>query len=335
MPRNTVAYDHLVAFALEHPWAITPNMLTLIAGVLAGRMAGDAPDAAALLLAQELKAAREVPVATGGSVRVIPVFGVIAPRMNLLSEMSGGTTFDALSKQLADAVADPNVKAVVFDVDSPGGNVAGASEFARAVLKARATKPVFAQAQYLMASAAYHPMACATEVIASPSAMIGAIGVYSIYDDLTDALQQLGVKREVFVAGKYKAEGVGGTGLTDDARAHIGALIDGAYQRMVGDIAKGRGCSAADVRSGFGEGRLLNVEQAKDAGLIDRVGTLQDTLARASTARPPLPSPAATDQDRPAAVDTSQEPRAKDDATTAIAEYEQQLLSVGMKGHGR
>lgn len=336
MPRKAGgSYEHLIAFALEHPWAITPNMLGVIAGVLASRIAGDDPDAAALALAQELRAAREVPVSSGGVVRVIPMYGVIAPRMNMLSEMSGGTTFDSLTKSLQEAVADPNVKGIVFDVDSPGGNVAGASEFAREVLRARTTKPVYAQAQYLMASAAYHPMACATEIIASPSAMVGAIGVYSMYDDLTEALQQLGVKREVFVAGKYKAEGVGGTGLTAEARTHITGLVEGAYGRMVGDIAKGRGCSASDVRKGFGEGRLLDVDQAKGEGLIDRVATLQDTIARAATSRQsPGPRalddtpPTATEQEPSLATATSKELRAVPDTTTAFVEYEQRFLAL-------
>ena len=330
------SYDHLIAFALEHPWAITPNMLAVIAGVLAGRLAGEAPDAAALLLAQELRAHREVPIAAGGTVRVIPIFGVIAPRMNMLSEMSGGTTFDSLTKSLQEAVADPNVRAVVFDVDSPGGNVAGASEFAREVLRARTVKPVYAQAQYLMASAAYHPMACATEIIAAPSAMLGSIGAFSMYDDLTEALAQLGVKREVFVAGKYKAEGVGGTGLSAEARTHITGLVEGAYGRMIGDIAKGRGVSASDVRKGYGEGRLLDVEQARACGLCDRIGTLQDTIARAATARHSSsatpraedPPPSATGQELQPAAATPQEPRAVSDPTTDLVQYEQRLLAL-------
>jgi len=337
--RAAGSYDHLVAFALEHPWAITPNMLSLIAGILAHRMGGDEPDPTALQLAQELRAAREVSVSTGGVVRVIPISGVIAPRMNLFSEVSGGTTFEALTKNLTEAVADPNVKSIVFDVDSPGGNVAGASEFAREVLRARTVKPVYAQVQYLMASAAYWPMACATEIVASPSGMVGSIGVYSMYDDLTEALQQLGVKREVFVAGKYKAEGVGGTGLSDDARVHINGLIEGAYGRMVGDIAKGRGVTAAAVRKGFGEGRLLGVEQAKEAGLIDRIATMPETLTRAaqpsrSGARADDPTPpAVTDQDLPAAADTSQERRAVPDTdATSLNDFEQRLLALRLKG---
>ena len=276
-PRN---YVHLVAFALEHPWAITPPMRALIADILARRIAGLDPDDAAIAAAIEARATRDMPVATGGSVALIPMHGVISPRMNLFTEASGGTTFEALTAQLQAAVHDPNVKTIVFDVDSPGGNVAGASEFAREVLRARTVKPVIAQANHLMASAAYWGMAGATELVASPSALAGSVGVYTIHDDISAALDALGVKREVFSAGKYKAEGADGGALSADAKGHVQGLVDGAYGRMVGDIAKGRGIKPADVRSGYGEGRTLSAEQALSVGLIDRIATLQDTLAR-------------------------------------------------------
>jgi signal peptide peptidase SppA len=280
MPRKPHTYDHLAAFALEHPWAVTPQMLTIIAGTLARRVAGMEADDEAIARAHQARDARDVTVRGGGLVAVIPIMGVIAPRMNLLSEMSGGTTFEALTKQLQAAVADPEVKTIVFDVDSPGGNVAGASEFAREVLRARATKPIIVQAHHLLASAAYWAMAGATEIVATPSAHVGSIGVFAMHDDLTEAFAQIGLKREVIAAGKYKAEALNGSALSDEARGHLQHLIDGSYNRMVGDIAKGRGVSAADVRNGYGEGRALTAEDALAAGLIDRIATCDDTLAR-------------------------------------------------------
>src|SRR5262245_7607516 len=104
MPRN---YSHLVAFALEHPWAITPPMRAVVAEVLARRLAGVDADEAAVTAALEARATREVPVPSGGNVAVIPIAGVIAPRMNLFTETSGGTTFESLTQQLQAAVADP------------------------------------------------------------------------------------------------------------------------------------------------------------------------------------------------------------------------------------
>lgn len=335
MSGKTRRYDHLVAFALEHPWAVTPSMRAIIAGILARRIAGEDDDDTALVVAQQARDTRAVPHPGGGVVAVIPIGGVIAPRMNLFSEMSGGTTFEALTKQLLAAAADPNVKTIVFDVDSPGGNVAGASEFAREVLRARVQKPIVAQAQHLMASAAYWPMAAATEIVASPSSLVGAIGVYTLYDDISAALESLGIKREVFVAGKYKAEGVGGTGLTAEARVHIQELIDGAYNRFVGDVAKGRGVTPAAVRSGYGEGRALDAEAAKVAGLIDRIATLGETLARLTAptsigghAVTGEVSPATTPQEPPPATGQESPAAPPGDATADLMTFEQRLLEL-------
>jgi signal peptide peptidase SppA len=329
MPRNPHTYDHLAAFALEHPWALTAHMRAIVANILARRLAGMDDDDEAIARAQQARESRDITVRGGGLVAVIPLMGVVAPRMNMLSEISGGATFEGLTKQLQAAVADPDVKTIVFDVDSPGGNVAGVSEFAREVLRARAVKPIIAQANHLLASAAYWPMACATEIVATPSALVGSIGVYTLHDDLTGALEQLGIKREVISAGKYKAEAVSGGALSDEARAHMQHLIDGAYNRMVGDIAKGRGVSAAAVRSGYGEGRVLNAEDALAAGLIDRIATLDDTLARvtqpatAGRVRVAAAAPPAITED----AASSQESRALPvDAT--LFEFERRVLAL-------
>jgi signal peptide peptidase SppA len=309
----TGKYEHVLGFALEHPWALTESMRAIVADIIAHRVAGQDVEPAAIAAAMVQRKNLPQP-RKGGAVAVIPFYGVVAPRMNMLSEFSGGTTFEQLTAQLHEAVANKEIATIVFDVDSPGGNVAGASEFAREVLKARTVKPVIACAQFLMASAAYWPMACATEVVAAPSAMVGAIGVYTIHDDVSAALEKLGIKREVIGAGKFKTEGVGGGPLSDEARAHIKALCETVYARQLGDIAKGRGITAAAVRNGYAEGRCVDVEAALAAGMIDRIGTLADTLARVMTAPPAdaTTRPAATTQEPPLAAVTVKEQQVAD-----------------------
>jgi ClpP class serine protease len=184
------SYEHVLSFALEHPWALTDTMRGIVAGILTNRLLGheasDADIQAALVNRKNL------PKPGRGGVAVIPIYGVIAPRMNLMSDMSGGTTFEALTGQLREAMANDQVKTIVFDVDSPGGNAAGASEFAREVMQARTKKPIIAQAQYTMASAAYWPMAGATEIVAAPSAQVGSIGIYAMHNDISKALDDRG-----------------------------------------------------------------------------------------------------------------------------------------------
>jgi signal peptide peptidase SppA len=299
----TTAFDHLFAFALEHPWAVTPDMLARIAGILADRCAGVKADASELAALKQQRQALPQPK-RGGGVALIPLQGVVAPRMNLMSEMSGGATFQGLEQQVRAAIANPDVQTLVFDVDSPGGNVAGASEFHKILLQARTEKPCIAVASYLCASAAYWAMSAATKIIAPPSAQIGGVGVLAIYDDLSAAFEQRGIKRDVLRAGKFKGEAIGGP-LSDDARAHIQGLIDTTYARMTLDIANGRGVKASVVRAGYGEGFCVLAETALADGMIDEIGTLEETLTRLGVATAPASLSAATDQEPLAA--TSQE----------------------------
>lgn len=340
MPAKARTYEHLLAYVIDHPWAITHGMRQLIANVIARRIAGEDVDETAIGAARVARETRAESIPTGGSVAVIPLHGVIAPRMNLFSEISGGATYEGLGAQLQEAVNDPNVHTILFDVDSPGGNVAGASELAREVLAARAKKTVIAQAAHMMCSAAYWVMSGATEIVASPSALVGSIGVYGIYDDLSAALEQLGIKRTVISAGKYKSEGVGGVGLSAEAQAHVQTLIDGAYGRFVGDVGKGRGVSPAAVRGGYGEGRALEVDGALKLGMVDRIGTLSDTLARITRPAPAGalrgasdPPPAATRQEVSPAPTRQELPAAKVDAD--MIEWQRRALAVEAQGFQR
>jgi len=318
-------YEHVLSFALEHPWAITPSMRSVIADILARRVVGQATDPAQLQAA--LVNRKNLPQPTGGgAVAIIPVYGVIAPRMNMLSEMSGGTTFETLTAQLHEALGNKAVKTIVFDVDSPGGNAAGATEFAREVLAARTKKPIIAQAQHLMASAAYWPMACATQIWASPSSHIGSIGIYAMHEDISEALAKLGVKREVISAGKYKAEAapIGGP-LGEEQRTHIQSIVDAFYDAFIGDISKGRGVAKDDVRKGFGEGRTVTAKQALSLGMVDGICTLTETIARVTEGSPSQAGAAAAREDS-SQIDTSQEPaQATDQDRSKDARWQERI----------
>jgi signal peptide peptidase SppA len=311
-------YAHILSVVFSHPWAIEPEMLSTIADILAKRIAGEEP------LRAEIEAAlinrdRLPQPTSGGGVAIIPVHGVIMPRGDALAESSGSTSLDSLSAQLRAALADSSVNTIVLDVDSPGGNVAGLTEFTHEVLAARAQKPVIASARYTMASAAYGLASAATQVVASPSATIGGIGVLNIHNDLSKALEQRGIKRTYITAGKYKAEGNETEPLTAEASDVRKATADEAYGTLTADIARGRGVPVDTVRNGYGEGRTVSAKKALALGMIDKIETLNDTLARVRTAAPaaggraariPPTSLDATDQERPLAA-TSQERQAE------------------------
>lgn len=272
-------YEHVLAFALEHPWNLTPTMLEVVASILARRVAGEEVDRSEIEAA--LVNRKNLPQPRQGSVAVIPVYGVLAPRMNLFSEMSGGTTYDQLSQQLRAAMGDKTVKQILFDIDSPGGSVAGNAEFAHEVMKARAKKPIIAQVQYTGASAAYQIASAATEIVAAPSAVVGSIGTFSIHDDLSEAMKKHGIKRTFISAGEGKVDGNPMEPLGDEPRGRMQARVNAAYDTFVGNVTRGRGqgVSPEKVR-GEWKAHVYGAAEAKSIGMIDRVATLDETFAR-------------------------------------------------------
>jgi signal peptide peptidase SppA len=317
-------YDHLASFAVTSPWALEPELLAVVVSILSRRIAGDDTQADVLALSQK----RELPQQTPKGVGVLPMYGVIAPKMNMFSEISGGTTFQQATTQLREMVSDKGIDTIVLDWDSPGGNVQGCDEFAKEVLKARAVKPVISQVNYRMCSAAYWVGACATEIVTAPSGVVGAIGVYSLHDDLSAALAQKGIKRTYLSKGKFKVEGNETEPLSDDTKARFLAEMEVPYSKFINAVAHGRGISPAAVRAGFGEGRPVQADEALSLGMVDRIGTFDDTLTR-------LTSPAAT---QPALVradaSVSQTAFELDEAARADrawrASVERQLLTLAV-----
>jgi len=212
--------------------------------------------------------------------------------MNLLSEVSGGATFEQAGEELERLGADPSVSTIVLDWDSPGGSVAGATEFAERVGRIAASKRVISHANFACCSAAYWGAARSTEIVASPSALVGSIGVYCLHENLSKYLENEGIELTYISAGRFKVDGNPSAPLSDSARARLEALVAAPYARFTADVAVGRHVTPDAVRAGFGEGAALTATEALDAGLIDRVETLEATLARAVTL-PPLSSPVA------------------------------------------
>jgi signal peptide peptidase SppA len=177
------------------------------------------------------------------------------------------------------------VSAVVLDIDSPGGTVAGVTELAAEIRAARGgSKPIVAAANTLAASAAYWLASQADEVVVSPSGSVGSIGVYAVHQEVSRMLDEMGVGTTIISAGPHKTEGNEFEPLTDEARADIQSRVDVSYASFVADVAAGRGVTAEQVEADFGGGRVLTARKAQSAGMVDRVETLAQTVARLGTA---------------------------------------------------
>lgn len=282
-------YSHVLAYIREHPWAVLPSVLATMHEIITLRMQGNELDAdtiqARLVDAAATNGSRRGGQASG-DVAVLPLYGLLLPRYDLMAAMSGATTMEGFRADLRAALADPDVATIVLDVDSPGGVMDMIPETAALLRRARAQKPIVAVANTMAGSAAYYLASQADEIVASPSSLVGSIGVYTVHEDWSGAYEQAGVTPTLVKAGRFKAEGSEYAPLTDEARAHIQESVDAAYEMFLDDVARGRGVKKADVRSGYGEGRALRADAAKEAGLVDRIEELDETIARVMK-RPP------------------------------------------------
>ena len=136
------------------------------------------------------------------------------------------------------------------------------------------------------ASAAYYIAASASEIISVPSGETGGLGVYALHLDFSEQLKQIGVKPTFIASTPEKVEGSEIEPLSADARADIQARVDRHYRQFLSDVARGRGIDVATVKEKFGRGRVFDAARARVAGMIDRIETFDQALARLSLARP-------------------------------------------------
>lgn len=295
--------------AAREVWAMERSHLERVCALLQAHMRGaPSPGLTAEEVARvEARAARgDGYRAEGrGDVAVIPVYGAITHRANILSEFSGGTSCEQLAKAVRRAAADPDVASIVLDVDSPGGTVSGLLEAADAVYEARQAKPIVAVANAMAASAAYWLATQASELVVTPSGTVGSVGVYVMHVDQSAMLEKEGVAVTLIHAGAHKVEGNSYEPLGDEARAEWQRLVDARYTEFVDAVARGRGVARERVEADFGQGRMLLAADAARVGMVDRVATLEQViadLAAGAMPKKPTRSPRAEHEHRARAL---------------------------------
>jgi protease-4 len=192
------------------------------------------------------------------------------------------------SRPIVDALEaltkDKTVRAILLRIDSPGGAVAPSQEIHRAVLSARAVKPVVVTMGSLAASGGYYIASAGTHLIANPGTLTGSIGVIMGFVDFSDLLNWAKLRMEVVKTGPFKDTGSGYRPLGDDERAYLQALADEILNQFVADVVKGRapaGVSEADVRP-VADGRVFSGAQARELRLVDELGGYADAVSAAA-----------------------------------------------------
>jgi signal peptide peptidase SppA len=285
-----------LSFLLNTRWAMLPsalqNMLTIVQREnvtmhelaeaakrsqpqAPGRATDPAKKGIAARDAQPLPNARRAEVRD--KIAIIPVIGPIFPRANLFTQISGGTAVSTLAKDFTVALEDPNVKAIVFNIDSPGGEITGISELADMIFAARGKgKPTAAYVYGVAASAAYWIAAACDKIFASATAETGSIGVVSVWQDTRERDKKSGVSTIEIVSSFSPNKRPDPQ--TDAGKAQIQTLVDDLAFQFVSSIAKFRGVSNDTVTAKFGQGDVYISKKALDAGMIDHIGSLEGTI---------------------------------------------------------
>jgi len=181
------------------------------------------------------------------------------------------------ARDIQAALEDREVRSILLRIDSPGGTVDGTDALARRILEARDVKPMVVFADGLMASAAYWIGSAGHMLLTGNTGEVGSIGVIQAHYDYSRADEKAGVKRTFIYAGKYKTAGNNAEPLNDESREYLQAGVDYIYTLFVNAVARHRGVSIAQALA-MAEGRIFIGGQAREIGLIDRIGSFETAL---------------------------------------------------------
>lgn len=181
-------------------------------------------------------------------------------------------------QELKRAAADSSVKAVILRVNSPGGSTVASQEIHAEVMKLRSSGcPVFVSMAESAASGGYYISVPADYIFANPSTITGSIGVIMEIQDLSRVYDKIGIKHEVIKSGQYKDIGSPYREISDREQEILQTLVDDTYDQFIDAVAVGRGMPVESVRA-IADGRIYTGRQALELGLVDELGTLEDTI---------------------------------------------------------
>jgi capsid assembly protease len=261
-------------------------MSSPIASWLAGRPLALAPRALGMLMAADglaISAGPAAPVRSGtivtDGIAVVPVTGPLVSRGDWLTALFGATAYGDLMEALDAAFYDPGVRAVLLEVDTPGGEVGGLFDLTAGVqaLKAATGKPLWAVASENALSAGYAIACAADRLYVTRTGEAGSIGVVAAHVDESAADAMDGFKWTLIHAGAGKTDGNPHEPLAQSAAAAIQTDVDALYADFVGLVAANRKLTPEAIR-GMGAA-IFRGRRAVDAGLADRVGNLSQAHA--------------------------------------------------------
>ncbi|MBR8435210.1 S49 family peptidase [Burkholderia cenocepacia] len=257
-------FPHLATRLFNVPIAITPHKAEIVMAALADRLGITQlfrPDGHVIALAgggaqaflSDMDAEDEPvdmrPYEVWEGIARIPIQGTLVHKLGTLHPWSGMTGYDGIRALLSLAMDDPEVRAIVLDIDSPGGEVAGCFDLTDSIYEARGQKPIWSILTESAYSAAYAIASASDRIIVPRTGGTGSVGVICMHVDFSKALSQSGIDVTLIHYGDRKADGNEYSPLSKDARARVQADVDTMGELFVETVARNRSLTAARVRS--------------------------------------------------------------------------------------
>lgn len=209
-----------------------------------------------------------------GKIGVIRIVGPIAATPSIF----GGANAEEIVSLLKEAREDPSIEAVLIRIDSPGGQAAASQEIYREITRLRqAGKPVVASIGDTALSGGYYVASAADKIVAEPGALTGSIGAIWTVTQLEEFFKKLGIEFVVIKGGGLKDIASPFREITPEEKELLQSMIDEVHEQFIKDVAEGRNLEITKVRK-IADGRILTGKQAKEHGLIDEFGNLNDAI---------------------------------------------------------
>ena len=202
--------------------------------------------------------------AFGDKIAIVEIKGVISQSSGIIEE-------------LQQYLEDEGVKAIILRIDSPGGGVGPAQEIYREVIKIKGKKKVVTSMGSVAASGGYYIASASDRIVANPGTITGSIGVIMQFSNLEELLKKIGIKGVVIKSGEHKDIGSPFREMTPDEKKIMQEVLDNVHQQFIQAVAEGRKLDRSKVVQ-IADGRIMTGEQAKNLGLVDQMGNLQDTI---------------------------------------------------------
>ena len=277
---------HLAQRLFNTPLAITESKLEIVMAALADRfgltqmfrangevLAFDdfqigGPDAA------EARVDPGYDVAEG--IALIPVTGTLVAKLGSMRPYSGMTGYDGIRSAVYTALQDDDVRAIAFDMESPGGEVAGCFDLADTIYRARGRKPMWSILSESAYSACYALASSTDRIIVPRTGGVGSVGVIAACVDMSQALEKMGVRVELITYGARKADGSEVRPLSKEARARFQADVDKMGALFVDTVARNRGLKPDQVKDT--EAGTFMGQAGVDVGFADAVMAPDEAL---------------------------------------------------------